>query len=644
MQPLKTYSRLACCLLALTVLSAPAIAKNYSVEDFFKNAQYSQMSVSPNGKYMAAIAPAKGRRNLAIIDLKDRTKSRFITALDDQDVGGYTWVSDERIIFGVDADGIEAIAMYAVDRKGGRITTLINPLESNSAGPGGIPSPTLLDTLEDDKKHVLVSYDSRRVGIPDVYRMNVRNGGMKMVERNPGTVTGWVTDHDGKIRGAFAQDKLFTEAWYRKTEDDDWDVIARFAWDDRNAFQPLGFDYDNKTWFVSTQKDHDTAAIFKFDPETQQYGEMIFHNETVDAGGLIFSDAHQKVVAATYFDSQPRWHGLDDDYTKMRKSLELSFPDLVVTLASANKDEDLFIVSTGSDVDPGSFYLYDRKSQKLEFLAEPRSWIEPEDMAPLQPITYTTRDGLTIHGYLTLPTNGNTKDLPLIVNPHGGPWARDFWGFNSEHQFLANRGYAVLQMNFRGSTGYGRSHLEASYKQWGRKMQDDITDAVNWAIDEGYADKDRICIYGGSYGGYATMAGVTTTPDLYKCGVNYVGVVDIALLFDTMPKAWNLGKEQMKQQVGDPVADAEMLAEASPINHVDKIKAPIFIVHGRKDPRVKYEHATRLRKEMEEHNKPYEWMVKDNEGHGFAKEENRIELYTAMEKFFDKHIGESSGP
>ncbi|MFK7954960.1 MAG: prolyl oligopeptidase family serine peptidase [Lysobacterales bacterium] len=644
MQPLNTFSRLAFCLLALMLLGTPAIAKNYSVEDFFKNPQYSQMTVSPNGKYMAAIAPANGRRNLAIIDLKDRSKSRFITALDDQDVAGYTWVSDDRIIFAIDADGIEAIAMYAVDRKGGRITTLINPLESNSAGPGGIPSPTLLDTLDDDKKHVLVSYDSRRVGVPDVYRMNVRNGGMKMIERNPGTVTGWVTDHDGKIRGAFAQDKLFTEAWYRKTEDDEWEAIARFSWDDRNAFQPLGFDYDNKTWFVSSQKDHDTAAIYKFNPETQEYGEMIFHNDTVDAGGLIFSDAHEKVVAATYYDSQPRWHGLDEDYTQMRKALEASFPDLVVTLASANKDEDLFIVATTSDVDPGSFYLYDRKSQKLEFLAEPRSWIEPEDMAPLKPITYTTRDGMTIHGYLTLPTNGNTKDLPLIVNPHGGPWARDFWGFNSEHQFLANRGYAVLQMNFRGSTGYGRTHLEASYKQWGRKMQDDITDAVSWAIDEGYADEDRICIYGGSYGGYATMAGVTTTPDLYKCGVNYVGVVDIALLFDTMPKAWNLGKEQMKQQVGDPVADAEMLAEASPINHVDKIKAPIFIVHGRKDPRVKYEHATRLRKEMEEHNKPYEWMVKDNEGHGFAKEENRIELYTAMEKFFDKHIGETSGP
>ncbi|MEM7708915.1 MAG: S9 family peptidase [Pseudomonadota bacterium] len=642
MQVTSKSLRVVTTMAALMLLTTSAIAKQYTVEDFFKNAQYSQMSVSPNGKYLAALAPANNRRNLAIIDLKDRSKSKFITALEDQDVAGYTWVSNDRIIFGVDADGIEAISMYAVDRKGGRITTLVNPLEANSAGPGGIPSPTLLDTLEDDKKHILISYDQRRVGVPDVYKMNVRNGGMKMVERNPGTVAGWVTDHDGKIRGAVAQDKLFQEAWYRKDEDSEWEVVARFEWNDRNAFTPLGFDYDNRNWFVSSQKDHDTAAIYRFDPETKTYGDMVFHNETVDAGGLIFSDVQEKVVAATYYDSKPRWEGLDDSYTQMRESLDKAFPDLVVSLTSANKDEDLFVVSASSDKDPGSYYLYDRKSQKLEFLAEPRSWIEPDDMAPMKAITYTTRDGMTIHGYLTLPTNGETEDLPLIVNPHGGPWARDFWGFNSEHQFLANRGYAVLQMNFRGSTGYGRKHLESSYRQWGRTMQDDITDAVNWAVEEGIANSDRICIYGGSYGGYATMAGVTTTPDLYKCGVNYVGVVDIGLLFDTMPKAWNLGKEQMKQQVGDPEKDAEMLAEASPINHVDKIKAPIFIVHGRKDPRVKYEHATRLRKEMEKHDKPYEWMVKDNEGHGFSKEENRIELYTAMEKFFKKHIG--AGP
>jgi dipeptidyl aminopeptidase/acylaminoacyl peptidase len=361
--------------MVLALAAVPALAKDYSVEDFFKNSQYSQMSLSPNGKYLAALAPAKNRRNLAIIDLNDRSKSQFITGLEDQDVAGYTWVSDDRIIFGVDADGIEAIAMYAVDRKGGRITTLVDPLASNSAGPGGIPNPTLLAILEDDKKHVLISYDSRRLGSPDVYRMNVRNGGMKMVERNPGTVAGWITDRDGKVRGAFAQDKLFTETWYREDEDSEWKVVTRHRWDDRNSIGPLGFDYDNRTWYVTSQKDHDTSAIYKFDPVTGEFGDMIFHNPNVDAGGLIFSDVEKKVLAATYYDSKPRWEGIDEEYTKMLKSLEAAFPDLVVSLSSANKDEDLFVVTASSAVDPGSYYLYDRKAQKFEFLAEPRSWI-----------------------------------------------------------------------------------------------------------------------------------------------------------------------------------------------------------------------------------------------------------------------------
>jgi dipeptidyl aminopeptidase/acylaminoacyl peptidase len=304
------------------------------------------------------------------------------------------------------------------------------------------------------------------------------------------------------------------------------------------------------------------------------------------------------------------------------------------------------VISVSSDVNPGGYFLFSRDKGSLEPLVDRMPWIDAGDMAQLKPIKYTSRDGLTIHGYLTLPKDSEGKNLPLIINPHGGPWARDTWGFNPEHQFFAARGYAVLQMNFRGSTGYGRKHLEASYKKWGREMQNDISDAVAWAVEEGIANEERVCIYGGSYGGYATMAGMTFTPDLYKCGVNYVGVTDVELLFKTMPKRWNLGAETMKAQVGDPETEKEFLAEISPLNHVDQIKAPIFIVHGRKDPRVNIEHATQLKKEMDKHKKAYEWMVKNNEGHGFRKEENRIELYTAMGEFFDKYIGEdgSSGP
>ena len=631
-------------LLALVALLAThgALAAKPTVEDFFRNAQYAQVTVSPSGRYLATIAPAKNRRNIAIIDLKDRSQSKFITGLEDNDVAGYTWVSDDRIIFGVDSDGLESIRLYGVDREGGRIDTLIDPIGKDESSGIHLPSPTILDILEDDDKHVLISFDKRKVGSPDVYRMNVHNGGMKMVERNPGTVGGWMTDHDGKIRGAVAQDKLTTNILYRDSEKDEWQTIASYQWDDRNGFTPLGFDYDNKTWYVASTKDHDTAAIYKYDPVKREFGEMIFHHDDVDAGGLLWSDAKEKVVGVTYFSDKPGWVGLDEDYTVLRKSLDATFPERVASITSTDDDEKLMVIGTGSDVHPGEYFLYYVENRKLEPLVESRPWIDPEEMSPMRPISYQSRDGMTIHGYLTMPKGSDGKDLPLIVNPHGGPWARDFWGFNPEHQFFASRGYAVLQMNFRGSTGYGMSHLEAGYKQWGRAMQNDITDGVKWAIEQGIADEDRVCIYGGSYGGYATMAGMVFTPELYKCGVNYVGVTDIALLFETMPKRWDLGREQMKQQVGDPETEAEFLAEISPVNHVENIQAPVFIVHGRKDPRVNIDHANRLREEMEEHNKEYEWMVKNNEGHGFAKEENRIELYSAMEKFFAKHLG--SGP
>lgn len=623
------------------VLSGATLAA-YTVEDFFKNPQYTAVTVSPNGKYLAAIAPTpNNRRNIAIIDLQDRSRSKFITGLEDQDVAWYTWgENNDRLLFGVDADGAEGIAIFAVDRDGGRIKTLIDPLaDFMDSATSSLPSPSILDVLEDDPKHILISYDQRRVGSPDVYRVNINNGGMKMVERNPGTVAGWITDHDGKIRGAFAQDKLYSEAWYRDREDDEWRTVARFHYDDPKGVNPLGFAYDNKHWYVHSHQEHNTAGIYKYDPTTGELGELIFRHAEVDAGGLIWSDKKEKILAATYFTDKPHWVGLDEEFAAMVAGLEKAFPDKVVNISNWDEDEDMVIVSTSSDTDPGSFYLLYREENKLEPLVDRMPWIDPAEMTEMRPIKYTARDGMTIHGYLTVPKDSDGKDLPLIVNPHGGPWARDFWRFNPEHQFFASRGYAVMQMNFRGSTGYGRELLTAGYKQWGRGMQNDISDGVKWAIEEGIADPERVCIYGGSYGGYATMAGLTFTPELYKCGVNYVGVTDVALLFKTMPDRWNLGAEQMKDRVGDPDTEEEFLAEISPVNHVDKIKAPVFIVHGRKDPRVSIKHADKLRGELEDQEKPYEWLVKNNEGHGFSKEENRIELYTAMAEFFDKHIG-----
>jgi len=258
----------------------------------------------------------------------------------------------------------------------------------------------------------------------------------------------------------------------------------------------------------------------------------------------------------------------------------------------------------------------------------------------MKPIQYISRDSITIHGYLTLPVGVKAKNLPVVFNPHGGPWARDYWGFNPEVQFLANRGYAVLQMNFRGSTGYGKNFVNISYKQWGRTMQNDITDGVKWLIDQGIADKNRIAIYGGSYGGYATLAGLTLTPDLYACGVDYVGVSNLFTFMNTIPPYWEPMREMFYEMVGHPVKDSIWLAEVSPVLHADRIKVPLLIAQGANDPRVNKNESDQMVEALKKRGITVEYMVKDNEGHGFRNEENRFDFYRAMEKFLANHIGQ----
>ena len=285
--------------------------------------------------------------------------------------------------------------------------------------------------------------------------------------------------------------------------------------------------------------------------------------------------------------------------------------------------------------------LYNVKEDKLTKVADVAPWIKEDEMVPMNPITYTSRDGLTIEGYLTLPkgyTMETAKNLPVVVNPHGGPWARDTWGYNPEVQFLAERGYAVLQMNFRGSTGYGRKFTELGYKQWGQTMQDDITDGVKWLIDKGIADPKRIAIYGGSYGGYATLAGVTFTPDLYACAIDYVGISNLLTFMQTIPPYWKPLLDMMYEMVGDPVKDKEMMEKYSPVFHVDKIKAPLFVAQGANDPRVNKAESDQMVEALKKRGIEVEYMVKDNEGHGFHNEENKFDFYRAMDKFLSNHL------
>jgi len=309
-----------------------------------------------------------------------------------------------------------------------------------------------------------------------------------------------------------------------------------------------------------------------------------------------------------------------------------------VAVQSENLAEDTLIIAAYNDRTLGRRYVYSVKTDTLTELGEINPRINPADMATMQAITYTTRDGLTINGYLTVPVKSEAKNLPVIINPHGGPWVRDSWGYNPAIQFLANRGFAVFQMNYRGSTGYGRAFWEKSFKQWGRAMQDDITDGVQWLIKEGIADPKRVGIYGGSYGGYATLAGVTFTPELYAAAVDYVGVANLFTFMETIPPYWKPYLSMMYEMVGDPENDKAVLRQTSPVFHADKIKTPLFIAQGANDPRVNKDESDQMVAALRKRGVDVQYMVKENEGHGFHNEENQFDFYGAMEAFFRKHL------
>ena len=351
-----------------------------------------------------------------------------------------------------------------------------------------------------------------------------------------------------------------------------------------------------------------------------------------------YSHKRKVLTVITYITWKTERKFLDPQTEELFKKVRKHLPKDEISITSPNKNEDIFIVRRFSDRSLGTYYLYEAASDKLTKLADISPWLKEEEMCEMKPITYPSRDGLTINGYLTLPDGAAPKNLPVVVNPHGGPWARDSWRFNPEVQFLANRGFAVLQMNFRGSTGYGRKFWEASFKQWGKKMQDDITDGVLWLIKQGIADPKRVAIYGGSYGGYATLAGVTFTPDLYACAVDYVGVSNLFTFMKTIPPYWKPLLEMVYEMVGNPEKDKELLESASPVFHVDKIKVPLFVAQGANDPRVNINESNQIVEALKKRGVPVEYMVKDNEGHGFRNEENRFDFYEAMEKFLTKHL------
>tara|TARA_B100002051_G_scaffold99721_1_gene95140 strand:+ start:249 stop:2129 length:1881 start_codon:yes stop_codon:yes gene_type:complete len=600
------------------------------LKDFFRNPEMSSFSLSPDGKHISYMKPwEEGNRmmNVYVRPINSNDEIR-ITDASKRSLYGYFWINDNRIAYVQDKGGDENIHIYAVDIDGKNNIDL-TPFENIQA--------RITDDLEDDPNFMLVALNKRNPQIHDVYRLNVNNGDMDMIAENPGNISGWGTDHDGKLRIATTSDGVNTGLLYRENEEDDFKSILTTNF--KESVSPLFFTFDNKELYVSSNRGRDKSAIFKFDLETAKEGELIFEHDEVDVYGLMSSKKRKVITGVSYTTDKRQIHFFDKWRENLQSTLESQLKGVEVAISGLSKDETKAIVVTYSDRSRGTYYYYDIENDNLTKLADLSPWLNEDDMAFMKPIKYKSRDGLTIPGYLTLPLDYKKGEkLPVIINPHGGPWARDNWGFNPEIQFLANRGYAVLQMNFRGSVGYGREFWEISFKQWGKTMQDDITDGVNWLIEEGIADPDRIAIYGASYGGYATLAGLTFTPDIYACGVDYVGVSNIFTLLETLPPYWELGRQMMYEMIGNPETEKELLEAASPLFHIDKIKAPLLVAQGANDPRVKQAESDQIVDALKAKGIDVPYILKEDEGHGFYNEENQFDFYQEMEKFLNKHL------
>jgi len=596
------------------------------LEDFFRSPAKTDFQLSPNGEFVAYLQPWQGRLNV-YVQRVDQEGALRITGATNRDIGSFVWANNHRIGYVQDRGGDENWHMHAVDIDGSNYMEL-TPFEGVQV--------QLVDKLEDDDEHLLVAMNHRSRRMFDVYRLNVNSGRLEMVAENPSSVTHWLADNQGKVRAALATHANIA-LLYRRTESDPFKTVL--TTDFKESVWPLFFTFDDKDLYVSSNIGRDRKAIYRYDAENGVPLDLIYEHQHVDVTELLRSKKRRVITGVSFFTDKRRYHFFDNQWEEHHRMLEQNLPGYEVVVADMNKDETKALVRICSDKCAGAYYCWDLISGDFKRLAHMSPWLHEDEMADMKPIQYQSRDGLTIHGYLTLPKGIEPKKLPVVINPHGGPSTRNFWEFNPEVQFLANRGLAVLQPNFRGSTGYGKAFWQASFKEWGRKMQDDISDGVRWLIGQGIADPKRVGIYGISYGGYATLAGLAFTPDLYACGVDFVGVSNLFTFLDSLPPYWETLRHLLNEKIGDPEKDKELLKAVSPLFHADKIRSPLLVAQGANDPRVKKTEADQIVEALKDRGVEVTYMVKDNEGHGFQNEENRFDFYRAMEEFLGKHLG-----
>jgi dipeptidyl aminopeptidase/acylaminoacyl peptidase len=594
----------------------------------FGNPEKASPQLSPDGKYLAYIAPDAKDIQQVWVRTIGKDDDRALTGDKKRGIRTYLWTFDgEQLIYLQDNDGDENYHLIAANLKTGIIRDL-TPFQGVRA--------EIIDLDSKYPKEVLVGMNLKNKAKFDVYRINLANGAVELDTSNPGSVIGWTADSDFKIRAATAAtaDGGF-DLLYRSSPEAKWEKIRH--WGSEEQGSPLSFSKDNKTLYVTANHDANALRLIAIDLDSKKE-TVLAEDKNYDVSGVMIHPT-KHTIQAVFFNKDKVVRkildpSVEEDFKvlgKLRKGQ--------LSLANRDQADKTWLAAYSNDDGPTYYYAYDRPGKKGTFLFSHQPKLEGLSLATMKPISLKARDGLELHGYLTLPVGVRAKNLPTVLLVHGGPWARDSWGYQSTVQWLANRGYAVLQINYRGSTGYGKKFLNAGNKEWAGKMHTDLIDGVNWLVKQGVADPKKIAIMGGSYGGYATLVGLTFTPDVFACGVDIVGPSNLVTLLKSIPPYWAPVKAMFAKRVGDLETEEDFLKERSPLYLADKIKVPLLIGQGANDPRVKQAESDQIVTAMRKEGKTVEYVIYTDEGHGFVRPENRLHFFARAEAFLARHLG-----
>ncbi len=657
--------KLPLCLVLAALLALNAMAvERLPVADFARQPESARVRLSPDGKRIAFLRDRDGRRVLHVAEVESGRLSWIDVGEADlvngapKEVAGFEWVGDRRLlvtttvwdafygVLAVDCDGTRPIAVSGYED---------NRIAVNS--PKRFAREVIHRFMDEDQSVLMLDRHEGGPGsarFPDVLRVRTSDGLARVVMKNPGEVAGWGVDHQGVVRFGVHAHGEQTGAIYREDERAPWRTILPLQ-DRAGGLRPLGFDAAGGRVMVAALTPERRWTIYPLDPASGALGAPLLSDPEYDIlperfvpaiDGLplatpVFSAAKDVLLGLRYVTDAPRVKWFDREFAGYQQMMDRTLPNTVNLLVNTSQDGKRLLWFGFSDQQPGAYYLVDTEKRSFKRLTSSRGWIKPAQMAPMLAVKYTARDGLVIHGFLTVPVGHEPKSLPLVVMPHGGPWVRDVWGFDPLVQLLANRGYAVLQMNYRGSPGYGQQLFLDARRQIGRKIQDDIEDATRWALAAGVADPRRIAICGGSYGGYSALFALGHNPELYRCGISYAGVTDWLEIYDDRRSdpAYRAANRYWRREIGDPDKDREFLRAISPVNFADRITAPVLILQGKDDRVVPPEQARLMIAALERAGHPPQSAFIADQGHAYSSEKGRTEIFQRMVDFLEKNLG-----